>query len=91
MIPNAQFDAASLAVWTTTGSLPEAEAPIAAHAMPLASHSQDLSELLAEFPHGHPQRARLMWLVSSIWHEKRHFFDTCLTNYGARRFRDLFT
>jgi hypothetical protein len=59
--------------------------------MPLASHSQDLSELLAEFPHGHPQRARLMWLVSSIWHEKRHFFDTCLTNYGARRFRDLFT
>jgi len=47
--------------------------------------------LLAEFPHGHPQRARLMWLVSSIWHEKRHFFDTCLTNYGARRFRDLFT
>jgi hypothetical protein len=25
-----------------------------------------------------------------VWHEKRHFFDTCLTNYGALRFRNLF-
>jgi hypothetical protein len=91
MIPNAQFDAASLAVWTTTGSLPEPGASIAADAMQLASHSQDLSEFLFDFPHGDPERNRLLWLISSVWHEKRHFFDTCLTNYGARRFRDLFT
>jgi hypothetical protein len=25
-----------------------------------------------------------------VWHEKRHYFDMCLTNYGARRFRNLF-
>jgi hypothetical protein len=91
MIPNAQFDAASLAVWTTTGNLPEPGASVAAEAMQLASRSQDLSELLSEFPHGDAQRSRLLWLISSVWHEKRHFFDTCLTNYGARRFRDLFT
>jgi len=91
LIPNAQFDAASLAVWTTTGNLLEPGASIVADAMKLAWHSQDLSELLAGFPHGHPQRPRLLWLISSVWHEKRHFFDTCLTNYGARRFRDLFT
>lgn len=91
MIPNAQFDAASLAIWTTTGNLSEPEAAITAKAMQLASQSQDLSELLAEFPYGDPQRPRLLWLISSVWHEKRHFFDTCLTNYGARRFRDLFT
>ena len=91
MIPNAQFDAASLAIWTTTGSLVEPGASVAAEAMQLASHSQDLSGLLADFPYGDPQRHRLLWLISSIWHEKRHFFDTCLTNYGAHRFRDLFT
>jgi hypothetical protein len=36
-------------------------------------------------------RRRVLWLASCVWHEKRHFFDVCLTNYGARRFRDLFT
>ena len=91
MIPNAQFDAASLAVWTTTGNLPEPGASIAANAMQAAAQSQDLAELLVDFPHGDPQRTRLLWLISGVWHEKRHFFDTCLTNYGARRFRDLFT
>jgi hypothetical protein len=91
VIANAQFDAASLAVWTTTDNLLEPGASIAADAMQLASHSQDHSELLVEFPHGDPQRPQLLWLISSVWHEKRHFFDTCLTNYGARRFRDLFT
>ena len=29
------------------------------------------------------------WLASCIWHEKRHFFDCFMTNYGARRFRDI--
>jgi len=90
MIPNAQFDAASLAVWTTTGNLPDPEASIAAKAMQFAAHGEDLAATLREFPPGHPHRALLLWLISGVWHEKRHFFDTCLTNYGARRVRDLF-
>lgn len=91
MIPNAQFDAASLAVWTTTGNLSDPEASIAAEAMQLAAHGEVVADTLSDFPPGHPHRALLLWLISSVWHEKRHFFDTCLTNYGARRVRDLFT
>jgi hypothetical protein len=83
VIPNAQFDAASLAVWTTTGNLLEPEASIAAAAMQLAASGQDPTEALNDFPRGHPLRPLLLWLISGVWHEKRHFFDTCLTNYGA--------
>lgn len=36
-------------------------------------------------------RCRDPALRRRLWHEKRHFFDTCLTNYGARWFRDLFS
>jgi hypothetical protein len=90
MIPTVQFDPATLAIWTTTGSLTE---PLASHAeiaLRLAMGGKDVSEALGDFPHGNPLRARLLWLASAVWHEKRHYFDTCLTNYGARRFRDLF-
>lgn len=30
-------------------------------------------------------------LISSIWHEKRHFVDLILTNYGAYRIRQFFS
>src|SRR5262245_16564626 len=88
MIPTAQFDPASLALWTTTGSLVEPIASTVAEAMQLAADGEDPSPSLDGTSGA--QRARLLWLMSSVWHEKRHFLDTCLTNYGARRFRSLF-
>jgi len=56
-----------------------------------AAIGNDPTDALGDLAGGDPLRARLLWLTSSVWHEKRHYFDTCLTNYGARRFRDLFT
>ena len=91
MIPTVQFDAASLAIWTTTGTLPEPQATIAAQAMSAAAQGSDPTSALGHLQEPDPVRTRMLWLTSSVWHEKRHYFDTCLTNYGARRFRDLFT
>jgi len=86
-----QFDPGTLAIWTTAGSLSEPDASLAAAAMRLAAAGQDPLEGLSDIPRDNPLRARLLWLVSAMWHEKRHYFDTCLTNYGARRFRDLYS
>jgi len=36
------------------------------------------------------RRVRLMRLASEVWHERRHFLDLLLTNYGAKRFRRVF-
>ncbi len=90
-MPTAQFDPATLAIWTTTVMLPERAAKIAATGMRAAARGDNPSPALSNVSERDPLRAPLLWLTSSVWHEKRHFFDTCLTNYGARRFRDLFT
>ena len=89
MIP-AQFDPATLAIWTTTNALENSEAEIAATTMRMAADGLNPSETIGELPIGDPLRSRLIWLASTMWHEKRHYLDTCLTNYGARRFRNLF-
>jgi hypothetical protein len=90
MIPSAQFDPSTLAIWTTTGPLLEPEAGAAAAAMRAAARGADPSGAVGGLPPGDPRRTRLVWLISSVWHEKRHYLDVCLTNYGARRFRNLF-
>jgi hypothetical protein len=91
MIPTVQFEPGTLAVWTTAGTLPQPEASVAAAAMRLAAKGDDPLDALTEISDQDPLRARLLWLISAVWHEKRHYFDTCLTNYGARRFRDFWT
>lgn len=91
MIPTVQFDPATLTIWTTTSSLLEPADSLAAAAIAAAMHGVDPAEELREIPNDDPLKLRMLWLASAVWHEKRHFFDTCLTNYGARRFRDLFS
>lgn len=88
MIPTIQFDPASLAIWTTTGTLDTEHASVLATALRTACHGLDPSRALNSLDDSF--RTRALWLASSVWHEKRHFLDTCLTNYGARRFRDFF-
>jgi hypothetical protein len=89
MLPFAQFDPASLAIWTTTGALTDPTASLADEAMSAASAGGPVGNILRDLAES--TKSRLLWLASSVWHEKRHFFDTCLTNYGSRRFRDFFT
>jgi hypothetical protein len=90
MIPTVQFDPATLAIWTTTGTLSdEAAGPMAA-VMAEAAHGGNPLSAVADLSRSDARRRRALWLASCVWHEKRHFFDVCLTNYGARRFRDLF-
>jgi hypothetical protein len=91
MIPLAQFDPATLSIWTTVSLLGSTLGEHARVVMQAAVRGEDPDKLLSALSQNDPQRRRLLWLSSSVWHEKRHFFDTCLTNYGAKRFRDLFT
>jgi hypothetical protein len=90
MTPVVQFDPASLSIWTCTGSL-DRHADLAHAAMRAAAQGGDPYDELASLDEDDPMFQRLMWLASCVWHEKRHFFDTLLTNYGALRFRNLFT
>jgi hypothetical protein len=90
MIPPAQFDPATLAIWTTTSMVAAEESEMAVMTMRMAASGDDLAAVFGNVPDENPVRTRLIWLASSVWHEKRHYFDTCLTNYGARRFRNLF-
>jgi hypothetical protein len=36
------------------------------------------------------QSLRRAFIASAIWHEKRHFFDLCLSNYGSYLSREFF-
>ncbi|MEM9436110.1 MAG: hypothetical protein AAGA15_03645 [Pseudomonadota bacterium] len=90
MIPIVQFDPASMTVWTTVSGFP-------------AKHRADLNSIYRAViggtklkiavgayleDEGYAHEAIVM--ASNIMHEKRHFFDTLLTNCGARSFRSLF-
>ncbi|HEY0653671.1 MAG TPA: hypothetical protein VGD65_11115 [Chryseosolibacter sp.] len=37
------------------------------------------------------ERLQAIYILSNVHHEKRHFLDMVLTNYGTRYFRNLFT
>ena len=91
MTPFVQFDPATLAIWTNSGLLLEPTASQTAAAMRAAALGKDPAKATSGLAANDALRSRILWLASCVWHEKRHFFDTCLTNYGARRFRDLFT
>jgi hypothetical protein len=87
MIQYATLDPATLMMWIDPSMIdrgPRGRIPRLAAAV-----SDDfalLKELMQELPNSET-RFRCVQLVSSIWHEKRHFVDLILTNYGAFRFR----
>lgn len=91
MTPVIQFEPASLTIWTSTGSLDEPAAGLCREALLAAAQGGEPMDALQGLDEADPLWPRLLWLASCVWHEKRHFFDTCLTNYGALRFRNLFT
>lgn len=90
MIPLVQFDPSTLSIWTNTSILAGDSAKLALAVVDAAVGGDDPRAKIDSLPTDSPLRRRLLWLASCAWHEKRHFFDIVLTNYGARRFRSLF-
>jgi len=92
MIPVAQLDPASLCLWYDPEMVSAAEGgEIFADAVHQATF-RDLEATIAAINKAPDAKTKIraVHLVSSIWHEYRHFLDLVLTNYGAFRLR-LFT
>lgn len=92
MIPILQFDPATLTLWYDTQLLATSrssrEIGLSLH---LAIDGQDerLKCLVREQTDPWTQM-RCATVASAVWHEKRHFLDFVLTNYGALRLRLFF-
>ena len=92
MIPVLQFDPASMALWYDTHLLSQArghrELELALD-YAMAGNDRLLQQvvLCSDDPWVATRAANI---ASAVWHEKRHFLDFALTNYGALRLRSLF-
>jgi hypothetical protein len=90
MEPILQFDPANMSVWAVR--LPPAQgrrdviAEVAEPAL-LGDHATARVRTLA-MPEG-ADRARAAHVLSSVWHEQRHFVDVLLTNYGQSLVRTV--
>lgn len=91
MTPVLQLDPLSLVIWMAPGSFGgDAAGQSAVAALRAAweggnfvAAAQSHASTLEEAKHA-------AWIGSCMWHEKRHFFDICLTSYGAWRLRNMF-
>jgi hypothetical protein len=92
MIPFAQLDPASLALWVNYEIL--RRSPNGKYYQPVieAAACADLDAVSAamRWIPTRPTWVRAMHLASIVWHEQRHFLDLTMTNYGARHFRNHF-
>jgi hypothetical protein len=92
MNPVISLDPASLALWTNLSAMGRAPAaPLFSLIVNIASGDKptELQEIICEVK-DEKLKARLINLASCVWHEKRHFLDLILTNYGAFRIRQFF-
>jgi hypothetical protein len=93
MIPILQFDPSSLTIWYDTHLIARMRgADDIGRALDLALRGEDA--ILAEHITAIEDewvRARAATIAAACWHEKRHFIDFILTNYGALRIRQFFT
>jgi hypothetical protein len=92
MIPILQFDPSSLAIWYDIDLL---KAYIAgddwtqeAFDAAVAGNIRFATALVDQIS-DRKTKARAIVLISSVVHEKQHFFDFVATNYGAMRFRQF--
>jgi hypothetical protein len=92
MIPILQFDPSSLSIWYDThvinrmrGNLEVGAAldfALRSRYSLLMSHIEDIDDSWI--------KTRCATVATAVWHEKRHFLDYILTNYGAFRLRQFF-
>jgi hypothetical protein len=90
VIPFATLDPASLAMWLDTSIVtihPAGREIGTALARELLGERQEAIRACQQIERPE-DRARAFYLLSCVWHEKRHFLDLVLTNAGARRFRE---
>jgi len=92
MIPILQFDPATLTLWYDTQLLASARS---SREVGLALHyaldgREDWLKCLVRQQTDPWTRTRCATVASAVWHEKRHFLDFVLTNYGAMRLRQFF-
>lgn len=89
MIPVAQLDSATLALWLNLEPLYSSPHRQTFETAMLAAACGDVNaalNALTSFKSTHA-RIRGLHLTSLVWHEQRHFLDLVATNYGAHRFR----
>lgn len=91
MIPIIQFDPATMAlvydVQLVGGADDKGEIALAVDDV-VHGRSEEACERVEAIGDG-PTRNRAIQIMSAMWHEKRHFLDFALTNYGAFRFRQF--
>ncbi|NEV00104.1 hypothetical protein [Bradyrhizobium uaiense] len=92
MIPTLQLDPSTLAIWFNANLLnsyrgEERGLEVFTHA---ANH--DLNKLypILDAAASDMHRAHYYEIISAVWHEKRHFVDFLLTNFGALHVRTYF-
>jgi hypothetical protein len=92
MIPILQFDPATLTLWYDTQLLASSrtgrEVGLALHYA--TDGREDWLQCLVRQQRDPWVRTRCATVASAVWHEKRHFLDFVLTNYGAMRVRQFF-
>ena len=92
MIPIIQFDPASLTIWYDTHLIARMRgSEDIGTALDLALRGDD--DRLASHVKGIGDKwvsMRAATIAAACWHEKRHFLDFVLTNYGALRVRQFF-
>jgi hypothetical protein len=91
MIPILQFDPATLTLWYDTQLLATTRG---GREIGLALHyavdgREEWLDCLVRQQRDRWVRMRCATVASSVWHEKRHFLDFVLTNYGALRLRQF--
>ncbi len=86
----AQLDPASLTLWYNSTALSRSPNGHIYTAVIEQAINGDRADLMASID-GLPteSRPRGVQLAETIWHEKRHFLDLLLTNYGAFRVRQF--
>jgi hypothetical protein len=92
VIPVIQFDPASLSLWYDAHLIAKCRgADELRAAIELAYEGRD-EQLKTHINRIGDVRVRIRAanLASSVWHEKRHFLDFLITNYGALRIRQFF-
>jgi hypothetical protein len=92
MIPILQFDPSSLTLWYDAQLIAKcrgSEALGLALERAVVGDDRGLQKLLACVDDPWVQ-TRAANIASVVWHEKRHFLDFVLTNYGALRIRHFF-
>jgi hypothetical protein len=92
MIPTLQLDPSTLAIWFNTNLLSSYKGEERGFEVFTHAANHNLGELypLLDAAASDVHRVHYYEIISAVWHEKRHFVDFLLTNFGALHVRTYF-